>query len=92
MYFVICYDIADDKRRRRMDKLISAFGHRVQESVFEAELDEKRYLQLRTLVGKVMDEQEDNVRFYRQCMRCKTAIDVLGIGPEVPDGQQILIF
>ena len=92
MYFVICYDIADDKRRRNVEKLMSAFGHRVQESVFEAELDEKRYLQLRTLVGKVMDEQEDNIRFYRQCLRCKTAIEILGIGPEVENGPQILIF
>ena len=92
MYFVICYDIADDKRRRRVEKLMRAFGHRVQESVCESELDEKRYLQLRTLVGKVMDEQEDNIRFYRQCSRCKTAIELLGIGPGVEDGPQILIF
>ncbi len=92
MMVVICYDITDDKRRRRVDRVLSAFGHRVQYSVFEAELDEKRYLTMVRELRRVIDEGEDNVRFYRQCQRCRSAIEVLGVGLWPDDGPQLLII
>ena len=91
MFFVICYDIADDKRRRKLDKLLTGAGRRVQESVFEANLNEKRYLALAARIGEVIDEEEDNVRFYRQCARCKSAIAVMGLGTVPVDGPDLLV-
>jgi CRISPR-associated protein Cas2 len=92
MLVVICYDIADDKRRRRVDKVLSGYGVRVQESVFEAEMDEKRYLEVRRKLKKEIDETEDNVRFYRQCLRCRSAVEVLGVGTYPTDGPEFLII
>ena len=41
MQYVICYDIADDRRRNRVATALLDFGQRVQESVFVAHLDEE---------------------------------------------------
>ncbi len=92
MLIVICYDIADDKRRRRVDKVLSGYGVRVQESVFEADLHEKHYLEVRRKLKKEIDENEDNVRFYRQCLRCSSAVEVLGVGTYPIDGPELLII
>jgi CRISPR-associated protein Cas2 len=37
MQWLICYDIADDRRRDRVVSWLKRFGHRVQESVFEVD-------------------------------------------------------
>jgi len=36
--FAVCYDLSDDRERRRVDKLLTGFGFRVQKSVFECRL------------------------------------------------------
>lgn len=40
MWFVIAYDISDDRRRDQMADLLGRYGRRVQWSVFECHLDE----------------------------------------------------
>ena len=35
MRYVVCYDISDAKRRKRVADLLDAHGDRAQESVFE---------------------------------------------------------
>lgn len=39
MFYIISYDIPDDKRRNRTAKILLDFGKRVQYSVFECILD-----------------------------------------------------
>ena len=36
MFYVICYDIPDNRRRNQLAKELKGFGTRVQYSVFEA--------------------------------------------------------
>ncbi|MBK6744811.1 MAG: CRISPR-associated endonuclease Cas2 [Hydrogenophilales bacterium] len=38
--YVICYDIADRRRLARVAKVMEGFGERVQESLFECQMDE----------------------------------------------------
>jgi CRISPR-associated protein Cas2 len=64
VFWVVCYDIADDRRRSKVMKTLEGFGRHVQESVFECELDEARLLRLEGLLHRLIHEQEDNVRFY----------------------------
>lgn len=91
MLFVICYDIADDRRRRKLEKVLKDNAARVQESVFEAEWDEKRYLKVRDKVRRRIDEELDSVRFYRQCRACRSAVEVLGVGPAAREEKGILV-
>lgn len=41
MFYVASYDIADDRRRSAVSDLLHSLGPRVQQSVFELELDSK---------------------------------------------------
>ena len=64
MFWVVCYDIPDDKRRRRVVKIMEGAGRRAQYSVFECELDANKLARLEHLLVKVIQDDEDDVRFY----------------------------
>lgn len=64
MFWVVCYDIPDDKRRRRVQKIMEGTGRRVQYSVFECELDASKLTRLQRLLSDAIQGEEDDVRFY----------------------------
>lgn len=73
-YFVISYDIEDDKKRRRISEEILNFGGvRVQKSVFECRLTS---IQLEKLYRKLhrLREPGDSVRYYKLCRRCLKSV------------------
>ncbi len=63
MQVLIMYDIGCDKKRRRVEKLLSSHGVRVNYSVFE--LDVTRSV-LDRVVGRLAEltSKEDNIRVY----------------------------
>ena len=59
--FVVIYDIADPKLLRRMDRLISGYGYRIQYSVFLCSLS-------RTMKAELENEIRQVIHFYEdQC-------------------------
>jgi CRISPR-associated protein Cas2 len=72
MMWLISYDIAHDKRRYKVRRELESYGRRVQYSVFECELDERRYDRLTKQLGRLINEQEDSIRLYPLD---KTAVD-----------------
>lgn len=81
MYYVICYDITDDRIRTKASKLLEGHGKRVQKSVFEcADLTEKQLLRLQDKLDRLIDHETDSVRFYRQCKGCLPQFDLVGVG------------
>lgn len=79
MRVVISYDVSDDRRRRKVAKIMEGHGYRVQYSVFECDLDadQMRALQqrLRPLISKRAGE---SVRFYPLCADCRRRVGVIG--------------
>jgi CRISPR-associated protein Cas2 len=80
LYLVVSYDITEDRRRNRVAKLMENYGKRVQYSVFECLLQEYSLLQLQEQLQAILDFETDSVRFYRLCVRCRNAIEILGRG------------
>jgi CRISPR-associated protein Cas2 len=78
MFYVISYDVPDDKRRLKIANLLEGYGTRVQKSVFEADLTAVHYADLRKRLARVLNAEEDNVRFYRLCGECRKGIEVVG--------------
>ncbi|MBN2717705.1 MAG: CRISPR-associated endonuclease Cas2 [Deltaproteobacteria bacterium] len=78
--YVVCYDISDNRRRRRLDKLLKGFGRRVQESVFECDLDTVRLAMIKNGCEAVIDHELDSIRIYRLCHICREIVDVIGTG------------
>jgi CRISPR-associated protein Cas2 len=64
MFWVISYDIPDNKRRRKVADLLEGYGRRAQYSVFECEISEEQQAVLERRMRKLIDEAEDDVRFY----------------------------
>ena len=69
MMVVISYDVstetADGKKRlRKVAKACESHAQRVQNSVFEADLDYSSFMKLREKLLKIMDQNTDSMRFY----------------------------
>ncbi|QKE41156.1 MAG: CRISPR-associated endonuclease Cas2 [Ferrovum myxofaciens] len=70
MLIIVTYDVSTEtaagrKRLRRVAKTCEKIGQRVQKSVFECTINEMQFEQLeRTLLSEI-DDNQDNLRFYR---------------------------
>lgn len=84
MFYLVSFDISDDRIRYRAVKVLKAYGYRVQKSVFECpDLTEKRFLTLKDRLESLIDATTDSVRYYRQCKSCLPQCELSGLG-EVP--------
>ena len=79
---LISYDITEDKPRRRLQKLLSRYGERVQYSVFECWADDARLAELLEKAGKYVRGEFDSLRAYRLCGNCARRVSVIGWGAE----------
>jgi len=91
MFYSICYDIRDDRRRSRVVKVLKDFGERVQSSVFEANLEPDQLERLRKRITPILDAKEDNLRFYPLCGACVPHIEIFGEGVATQDPNFIVI-
>lgn len=61
--YLVCYDIADDKRLRRVFKTCKNFGQHLQFSVFECDLSPRERVELEEGLGQIVNHDEDQVIF-----------------------------
>jgi len=81
MFYVISYDISDDRRRNRVAKFLQGFGERVQYSVFECDFDDRKKEEyLKTRLERLINPDEDSIRIYKLKDEQKKDIDILGTG------------
>ena len=91
MFYVISYDIPDDKRRNQLAKVLKGFGTRVQYSVFEAHLSRTQYAELKRAVTRVINLSEDSVRYYALCVACTGRIEVPAVGDVTSEPETIIV-
>lgn len=63
--FLICYDIVDDKRLRKVHQLLSNIAMSVQYSIFEAELSNLQLEELKEKLMPCINAEVDKVTIYR---------------------------
>ena len=61
--YLVCYDVCDPKRLRRVAKTMESFGTRIQFSVFECPLDDLRLVRLRAELHDILHHEEDQILF-----------------------------
>jgi CRISPR-associated protein Cas2 len=61
--YIVCYDIADAKRLRRVFKICRNYGNHLQFSVFECELSQAEKIELERKLGEIMNFKEDQALF-----------------------------
>lgn len=91
MFVVVAYDIANDKRRLKVMKMMQGYGEHVQESVFECDLKPVAYRKMTTRLNDLIDLEEDNVRIYHLCNADTGRIRQLGVGRPVQLAQEFRV-
>ena len=61
--FLVCYDIANDKRLRRVFRICRNYGNHLQFSVFECDLNPTERIELERKLSDVMNLDEDQALF-----------------------------
>jgi CRISPR-associated protein Cas2 len=61
--YLVCYDISDEKRLRRVAEICCDFGVRLQYSVFECDLNAGEKVQMEVKLTEVIDQEKDQVLF-----------------------------
>ena len=61
--FIVCYDICDPKRLRRVFKTLRGWGDHLQYSVFECQLTPTDQARLRATLSGIIHHREDQVLF-----------------------------
>ena len=74
IFCIVAYDIADDRRRVRIVKVLEKYGVRVNYSVFECMFTENQYLKVQQTLKEKMKEKEDTIIYYPVCVNCFTKI------------------
>ncbi len=59
--YIVAYDIADQKRWRRVFKLMKGYGEWVQLSVFQCRLTAKQQAELIALLDAIIHHTEDHI-------------------------------
>lgn len=84
-FWIIAYDITDNRRRGRIVRVLENYVVRVQESVFEGWLSHLNMRKLRRELMEEMDDSLDHVRLYALCHWCEGAIKSQGKGRRAED-------
>ena len=96
MMVLISYDVststtAGKTRLRKVAKACQDHAQRVQNSVFEANLDYSSFLKLKDKLIKLIDEETDSLRFYYLGEKYKNKVEHIGAKPGF-DVTDTLIF
>ncbi|HDR7986201.1 CRISPR-associated endonuclease Cas2 [Bacillus thuringiensis] len=76
---------------RKVSKTCQNYGQRVQNSVFECVVDAAQFATLKMELIKIIDEDEDSLRFYQLGNNYKNKVEHIGIKESV-DLESPLIF
>ena len=96
MLILITYDVntqtaAGRKRLRQVAKRCVNYGQRVQNSVFECQMDSAKYKQVKSILEKIIDKEVDSLRFYNLGDKYKNRVEHVGAKPSF-DVTEPLIF
>lgn len=76
-FYVVAYDVSDDKRRAKVVKVLQKYGKRINLSVFECMLSDSQFKNLKESIMKVSDRKNDHILVYPLCLNCFTKIESL---------------
>jgi CRISPR-associated protein Cas2 len=91
MFYLICYDIADDRRRNRVAHLLEGYGMRVQKSVFECVLNDHQFEMVQRQLQRYLKPIEDQVRFYPMSAHTRRKVTIVGWQPERQVDDEVFI-
>ena len=92
LHIVASYDIGDPKRLAKVARVMKGYGERVLKSVFECNLEAKRFKDMKTKVEEIIEPIEDSVRYYFLCEKCAREVEYSGKGEEFQEDEDYLVL
>lgn len=74
LFCVIAYDIANERRRYRVVKVVEKYGVRINYSVYECMLTLSQLGNIQKKIERIIVKREDTVVYYPICVNCFTKI------------------
>lgn len=90
--YLVCYDISDPKRLRKVAQVCEDFGYRRQLSVFLVRVSATEFVRLRTRLYEVIKLDEDQVLFLPLCDKCCSGIESLGRPTEPAESRDVVLI
>ena len=96
MLVIITYDVSTEtsegrKRLNKVAKKCLAYGQRVQNSVFECNIDWGQYVALRNELIGMVKKTEDSLRFYNLGNSYKEKVIHIGVKPSIPVEDSLIL-
>jgi len=96
MLVLVTYDVstvtaAGKRRLNQVAKACKDFGNRAQNSVFECEVDPAQWCVLKDCLLKIVDLNQDSLRFYYLGSNWERKVEHLGV-KEPPDMHDLLVI
>ncbi len=89
--WMVCYDISDPKRLRRVARACLDFGGRRQLSVFMMRLSATAFEKLRGRLHGLIDHREDQVLLVPLCAKCVMKMQAMGRPTDEVDGRDVVV-
>lgn len=89
--WLVCYDISDPKRLRRVARACQDFGGRRQLSVFLMRLSPTAFQKLRARLHELIDHRADQILLWPLCARCVEGVQALGRGTDPVDEGDVVV-
>jgi CRISPR-associated protein Cas2 len=89
--YLVCYDISDPKRLRKVAKICEDFGYRRQLSVFLVRVSATEFVRLRTRLYEAINLDEDQVLLLPLCAKCCTGIESLGRPTDPAESKDVVL-
>lgn len=89
--YLVCYDISDPKRLRKVASACEDFGYRRQLSVFLCRLSATELVRLRNRLYDIIDLKADQVLLIPLCGKCVQEMTTLGRPTEAADAKDVVV-
>jgi len=89
---IVAYDIADPKRLQKIAKVMKDYGIRVQKSIFEVEVSEASFREMRGRAEMILEPAVDGVKFFPLCERCSDTLVAFGLCAVFPEEGTVLVL
>jgi len=96
MLVLLTYDVSTEtpegrRRLNRVAKKCVAHGQRVQNSVFECNIDWSKFITLQNELKNIINPDEDSLRFYNLGNGYKEKVVHIGTKPSIPLEGELII-
>jgi CRISPR-associated protein Cas2 len=89
--YLVCYDISDPKRLRKVARCCEDFGYRKQKSVFLCRVSATDFVRLRSRLYDLVNLDEDQVLFIPMTNSCLERMEAIGRPTDPHDKNDVVM-